>query len=93
MPKLYFYDTGLALSLMGVETAEQLRYHPFRGNLFETLIVEEFLKRRYNSGKGNTKEPPFFFLCPHRWSGIKCQIRDSECRVVYKETRDVWQSI
>lgn len=53
MPKLYFYDTGLALSLMGVETAEQLRYHPFRGNLFENLIVVEFLKRRYNSGKGS----------------------------------------
>jgi len=53
MPKLYFYDTGLALALLGVENSSQLTLHPFRGNLFENLVVVEFLKKRYNKGKSN----------------------------------------
>ena len=39
MPKLYFYDTGLAVALLGVENAEQLKLHPFRGSLFENMVV------------------------------------------------------
>ena len=50
MPKIYFYDTGLAVSLLGIERAEQLLLHPFRGNLFENLIVVELLKQRFNRG-------------------------------------------
>lgn len=53
MPKLYFYDTGLAVALLGVENAQQLALHPFRGSLFENMIITDFLKRRYNSGKSN----------------------------------------
>jgi predicted AAA+ superfamily ATPase len=53
MPKLYFYDTGLAVALLGVEMASQLTLHPSRGSLFENLVVVEFLKRRYNRGKLN----------------------------------------
>lgn len=50
MPKLYFYDTGLAASLLGIESAEQLVLHPFRGSLFENLIIVELLKQRFNKG-------------------------------------------
>jgi hypothetical protein len=50
MPKLYFHDAGLAAALMGIHTEEQLAIHPLRGALFETLIVGEFLKARYNTG-------------------------------------------
>jgi predicted AAA+ superfamily ATPase len=53
MPKLYFYDTGLAVALMGIENHTQLTMHPFRGNLFENLVVLEFLKHRFNQGKTN----------------------------------------
>ncbi len=53
MPKLYFYDTGLAVALMGVKNDSQLTINPFRGNLFENLVVVEFLKKRYNKGKPN----------------------------------------
>ena len=53
MPKLYFYDTGLALALLGVENAGQLTLHPFRGSLFENMVIVDFLKRRYNAGKSN----------------------------------------
>lgn len=51
MPKLYFYDTGVATALLGIENPAQLVYHPFRGNLFENLVILEILKKRYNSGK------------------------------------------
>ena len=50
MPKLYFLDTALAASLMGIQTTTQLAIHPLRGALFETLIVSEFLKARFNAG-------------------------------------------
>lgn len=53
MSKLYFYDTGLAIALMGVENVSQLALHPFRGSLFENLVIVDFLKRRYNKGKSN----------------------------------------
>lgn len=50
MPKLYFYDTGLACSLLGLQKAEQLVSHHMRGNLFENLIINEFIKNRFNQG-------------------------------------------
>lgn len=53
MPKLYFYDTGLASALMGIEDVSQLTIHPLRGGLFENLVVVDFLKRLYNNGKQN----------------------------------------
>jgi predicted AAA+ superfamily ATPase len=46
--KLYFYDTGLAAWLLGVQSADQLAIHPQRGALFETWVVGELLKGRYN---------------------------------------------
>ncbi len=50
-PKIYFYDTGLVCYLLGIETEMQLNTHPVRGNLFENMIVVEFLKNRFNKGK------------------------------------------
>ena len=46
MPKLYFYDTGLACWLLGIREPRQLRAHPLRGPLFETWVVSEVLKHR-----------------------------------------------
>jgi len=49
--KLYFVDAGLVCWLLGIRDLEVLSVHPLRGALFETFIVSEFLKRRYNAGK------------------------------------------
>jgi predicted AAA+ superfamily ATPase len=49
-PKLYFYDTGLVCSLLGVSSAEMLDTHPFKGALFENLIIINLLKNRFNNG-------------------------------------------
>jgi predicted AAA+ superfamily ATPase len=53
MPKLYFYDVGLASALLGVQEAKQLEFHPFKGNLFENMVIIELLKQRLNTGKAN----------------------------------------
>lgn len=47
-PKLYFHDTGLAAWLLGVQSADQLAIHPLRGALFETWVMGELLKGRFN---------------------------------------------
>lgn len=49
-PKLYFYDTGLVCSLLGIRSAEQLTTHYLYGGLFENLVVNEFVKLYYNQG-------------------------------------------
>jgi uncharacterized protein len=49
-PKLYFLDVGLAAHLIGIEDSGQIATHPLRGALFETLVVGEFLKARFNRG-------------------------------------------
>lgn len=47
-PKLYFYDPGLAAWLLGIEAAGELAIHSMRGPLFETWVVSELLKARFN---------------------------------------------
>ncbi len=49
MPKLYFYDTGLACSLLGIEKSTQLKTHFLKGGLFENMVINEFTKNRYNN--------------------------------------------
>ncbi len=49
-PKLYFYDTGLACSLLGIEKYSQLNSHAAKGALFENMIVTDLLKHRMNKG-------------------------------------------
>ncbi|MDC0358686.1 ATP-binding protein [Oligoflexia bacterium] len=62
MPKLYFYDVGLASYLLGIEEVSHLKSHPLRGALFENLQVVEAVKYRWNLGK---KENLVFFRDSH----------------------------
>lgn len=50
-PKLYFYDTGLACYLMGVENERQLQSDRMRGHLFENMVVADVMKQRANDGQ------------------------------------------
>lgn len=47
-PKLYFYDTGLAAWLCGLQDPQALAHSSLRGPLFETWAVGEFVKARCN---------------------------------------------
>jgi predicted AAA+ superfamily ATPase len=51
MPKLHFYDTGLACWLLGIREAAQLDTHPLRGAIFECWVVSEIIKQRFNRGE------------------------------------------
>ena len=50
-PKLYFWDVGLAVRLLGIESASQLATHPLRGALFENWVIVELAKGRFNRGQ------------------------------------------
>jgi len=50
-PKIYFYDTGLACYLLGIENEQQLERHPLRGALFENMVINEAHKQIFNRGK------------------------------------------
>lgn len=50
-PKLHFYDTGLVCWMLGIRDPEQLRLHPLRGAIFESWVVSEILKHRFNRGE------------------------------------------
>jgi predicted AAA+ superfamily ATPase len=65
-PKLYFLDTGLAAYLMGINDATQLQTHPLKGALFETFVVAEQIKQRFNKGVLT----PFYFYRDHTGNEI-----------------------
>lgn len=56
-PKIYFTETGLVTSLLGIKSSEQVQQHPLVGNIFENLIVSEVLKAQRNNGQ----QPEMFF--------------------------------
>ena len=49
-PKLYFYDTGLASFLLGIDKPEQLMNHGSKGFLFENWVIMELMKNRFSKG-------------------------------------------
>jgi predicted AAA+ superfamily ATPase len=49
-PKLYFFDTGLASWLLGIQENARMASHPLRPELFETWVVSELMKGRFNRG-------------------------------------------
>ncbi len=52
-PKLYFYDTGLVCSLLGIENELQLKTYYSKGSLFENLIITELVKNRLHRGQNH----------------------------------------
>jgi hypothetical protein len=50
-PKMYFYDVGVATYLLGIKSAEQVERDPLRGGLFENMVINEIVRKFYNSGQ------------------------------------------
>ncbi|MBC8181967.1 ATP-binding protein [candidate division KSB1 bacterium] len=48
-PKIYFYDTGLICSLLGIRSADELNFHYLKGEIFESLIFSEMKKHIVNT--------------------------------------------
>jgi uncharacterized protein len=49
-PKLYFLDTGVLCQLLRIADPLTLQTHALRGAIFETWVVTEVIKHRYNQG-------------------------------------------
>ncbi len=73
-PKLYFYDTGLACSLLGIRDETQVNLHYLKGALFENLIITEFIKRSYHRGR---RLQPYFWQ-DSQGKEIDCLLVDGE---------------
>jgi predicted AAA+ superfamily ATPase len=54
---LYFYDTGLICALLNLSDQYQLSTHYLRGEIFENMIINEFIKNSLAEGK----EPELYF--------------------------------
>ncbi len=49
-PKLYFYDSAIACYLLSIQSPKDLIKHYLRGGLFESMILSDFFKQRFNAG-------------------------------------------
>jgi len=56
-PKLYFFDSGLLCALLDIQSPQQLDSHYLRGNVFENLIISEYIKSSLHAGR----RPNVFF--------------------------------
>lgn len=100
-PKLFFYDTGLACSLLGIKSREQLLQHYLRGGLFESMIISDFYKIEYN----NANQPAIFFwrdsvgnevdcIIEHNASSIPVEIKASETiQLSFFKGLEYWNSL
>jgi predicted AAA+ superfamily ATPase len=50
-PKLYFFDTGVVCSLLGLNSPGQIDYFYLRGQLFENFVISEYVKMRMHAGR------------------------------------------
>ena len=73
-PKLYFYDTGVACSLLGIRDENQVNLHYMKGALFENLILNEFIKRSFHRGENHL---PYFWQ-DSQGKEIDCLLVDGE---------------
>ncbi len=71
-PKLYFYDVGVACSLLGINTQEQLMQHYLRGGLVENFVITDIAKHFYNQGQ----RPRIYFWRDSQGDEVDCLVED-----------------
>lgn len=72
-PKLYFYDTGLACSLLGIKNAGEIKTHWAKGALFENLIVADLIKNYFNKAQ----RPPLYFWRDNTGNEVDCLVEEA----------------
>lgn len=72
-PKIYFFDSGVACSLLNIRSIEELESHYLRGGLVEGLIISDLLKQQYNLDR----QPSLYFWRDHTGHEIDCIIDES----------------
>src|SRR5690554_1232169 len=71
-PKIYFYDTGLACSLLNIKTGPMLRNHYLYGALFENFVISEIIKMQHHAGQ----KPSVYYWRDHNGIEIDCIVED-----------------
>ena len=78
MPKLYFYDTGLACSLLGLESVDQINTHYLVGSLFENLVISDLIKHKMNFGLNSN----FYFWRDKLGREVDCLIESGLEKII-----------
>lgn len=71
MPKLYFYDIGLATFLLGIKSSLEIQLHYAKGALFENFVIAELMKHQthlYNN------PPEIYYYRDKRGHEVDCLI-------------------
>jgi len=72
-PKIYFYDTGLACSLLNIKTPDMLRTHYIYGSLFENFVISEVIKMQHHTGQ----KPTVYYWRDNNGVEIDCIVEDA----------------
>lgn len=72
-PKLYFYDTGLACSLLGIKNEDEINLHWAKGALFENMIIADIMKNYLN----RAQTPSLFFWRDNTGNELDCLIEEA----------------
>ncbi len=74
-PKLYFYDSGIATTLLGVQSEQDLATHYLRGNLVESFVITELAKHFFNKAE----TPPLYFWRDSNGNEVDCIVEQGAC--------------
>lgn len=69
-PKLYFYDTGLVCSLLGIKHENDVDVHWAKGALFENMVIAEIMKNYFNKAE----KPPLYYWRDNTGNEVDCLI-------------------
>lgn len=72
-PRLYFYDTGLACSLLGIKNEADINLHWAKGALFENMIIADIMKNYLNKAQ----VPALFFWRDSTGNELDCLIEEA----------------
>jgi len=81
-PKIYFYDTGLLHSLMGIHSEKDLFAHPKCGASWEGYVIEEIFRacdfdEAYFWGTHNGAEIDLLLMRRGKMYGVECKYVDA----------------
>lgn len=82
-PKIYFYDTGLACSLLKIQNSEMIKTHYLYGALYENLIISEIIKQHHHAGK----IPSVYYWRESNGTEIDCIIELSAQKIIALEIK------
>jgi uncharacterized protein len=71
-PKLYFYDTGLVCSLLGITKQDDINLHWAKGALFENMLIADLMKNFFNKAT----RPPLYFWRDNTGNELDCLIQE-----------------